>query len=154
MTTVSFRVAAFAAIALVVASCGTKNTGSFTETVNGVSFEMIAVDGGTFTMGATAEQGADAAGNENPAHSVTLSGFAIGKYEVTQELWLAVMGTWPHNAPSAARGAGNDYPAYNVSWDEARAFIKALDSLTGKTYRLPTEAEWEFAARGGTQSAG
>ena len=125
-----------------------------TFTVNGVSFEMIRVDGGTFTMGATQEQGNDANNNEFPTHNVTLSDYYIGKFEVTQELWLAVMGSWPGTAPSGSYGVGDDYPAYFVSWNDCQEFITELNQLTGRTFRLPTEAEWEYAARGGNMSGG
>jgi formylglycine-generating enzyme required for sulfatase activity len=126
----------------------------FTETgVSGVSFEMVAVAGGTFTMGA-ADDDPDAYSDEKPAHAVTLSDFYIGRVEVTQALWLAVIGSWPGTAPSSTYGLGDSYPAYNVSWDDVQTFISALNARTGKTYRLPTEAEWEYAARGGAQSGG
>ncbi len=119
-----------------------------TFTVNGVSLEMIAVEGGTFTMGATPEQGSDANNIEKPAHSVTLSDYYIGKFEVTQELWEAVMGSTP------SFFKGNKLPVESVSWDDCQTFIRKLNSLTGKNFRLPTEAEWEYAARGGNRSRG
>lgn len=120
-----------------------------TFTVNGVSFNMIAVKGGTFTMGATAEQGSDAYDDEKPAHQVTLSDYCIGETEVSQELWQAVMGSNPSNF------TGNlQRPVECVSWNDCQEFIKKLNELTGKTFRLPTEAEWEYAARGGSQSQG
>ena len=109
---------------------------------------MVAVQGGTFQMGATAEQGEDAFLNEVPAHQVTVSDFSIGKYEVTQEEWVAVMGSNPSKVKSSKN------PVEQVSWDDCQCFIQRLNSLTGKTFRLPTEAEWEFAARGGNQSKG
>ena len=118
-------------------------------TVNGVKFKMISVKGGTFTMGATAEQGSDAKDNEKPTHQVTLSDFSIGETEVTEALWTAVMGS---NLSSYKRG--DNYPVENVSWGDCQTFIKKLNELTGETFRLPTEAEWEFAARGGMQSKG
>ena len=117
-------------------------------TVNGVSFEMVRVEGGTFRMGATSEQGFDAYGLEKPVHSVTLSGYYIGKTEVTQALWQAVMGS----NPSDFKGA--DLPVECVSWDDCQEFIQKLNSLTGRNFRLPTEAEWEFACRGGNNSRG
>ena len=117
-------------------------------TANGVSFKMIRVEGGTFTMGATSEQGSDAYDDEKPAHQVTLSSYYLGETEVTQELWQAVMGS----NPSKFKGA--DRPIENVSWDDCQTFIRKLNSLTGKTFRLPTEAEWEYAARGGNKSQG
>ena len=120
-----------------------------TCTVNGVNFKMIAVEGGTFMMGGTAEQGGDAYSDESPVHQVTLSGYSIGQTEVTQELWLAVMGTNP------SYYTGNlQRPVEKVSWDDCQTFIQRLNELTGKNFRLPTEAEWEFAARGGNLSQG
>ena len=110
---------------------------------------MVWVEGGTFTMGATPEQGSDAESDEKPAHQVTLSGFYICKYEVTQELWQAVMGS----NPSFFKG-NLSRPVEEVSWDDCQIFISKLNSLTGKRYRLPTEAEWEYAARGGNRSRG
>ncbi len=125
------------------------NNSNGTFTVNGVSFNMIAVKGGTFTMGATAEQGDDAYSGEKPAHQVTLSDYCIGETEVTQELWQAVMGSNP------SYFTGNlQRPVERVSWNDCQEFIKKLNQLTGKTFRLPTEAEWEYAARGGSQSRG
>ena len=109
---------------------------------------MVYVSGGTFTMGATSEQGSDAENDEKPAHNVTLSGYYIGKYEVTQELWEAVMGS----NPSCFKG--DNLPVERVSWYDVREFLRKLNAMTGKNYRLPTEAEWEFAARGGNSSRG
>lgn len=120
-----------------------------TFTVNGVTFKMIAVEGGTFTMGATAEQGSDAWDVEYPTHEVTLNGFSIGQTEVTQSLWQAIMG----NNPSYFAGY-LQHPVEQVSWDDCQMFITKLNELTGKNFRLPTEAEWEFAARGGNKSQG
>ena len=119
-----------------------------TFTVNGVSFDMIAVEGGTFTMGATAEQGSDAAEHEKPTHQVTLSSYMIGKTEVTQELWEAVMGSNP------SEFKGSNLPVEHVSWEDCQTFIRKLNALTGKNFRLPTEAEWEFAACGGSKGQG
>ena len=118
-------------------------------TVNGVSFTMIAVEGGTFQMGATSEQGSDASDSEKPAHNVTLSEYYIGETEVTQELWEAVMG----NNPSYYSGY-SQRPVEKVSWNDCQEFITKLNNLTGKNFRLPTEAEWEYAARGGNKSKG
>ena len=109
---------------------------------------MVYVSGGTFTMGATLEQGSDAWDDEKPAHSVTLSGYYIGKYEVTQKLWKAVMGSNPSNFK------GDNLPVERVSWNDVQEFLRKLNAMTGKNYRLPTEAEWEFAARGGNSSRG
>ena len=110
--------------------------------------DMVYVEGGTFTMGATSEQDSDAYDNEKPAHQVTLSSFYICKHEVTQEEWEAVMGSNPSNFK------GNRLPVENVSWEDCQTFISKLNSITGKHYRLPTEAEWEYAARGGNRSNG
>ncbi len=118
-------------------------------TVNGVTFNMVAVKGGTFTMGATDEQGSDYDSDERPIHQVTLSDYWIGETEVTEALWTAVMGSNPSYYKK-----GDNYPVENVSWDDCQTFITKLNSLTGETFRLPTEAEWEFAARGGTKSEG
>ena len=109
---------------------------------------MVYVSGGTFTMGATSEQGSEAYDDEKPTHSVTLSSFYLCKYEVTQALWRAVMG----NNPS--RFKGNNLPVEQVSWNDCQTFISRLNNLTGKNFRLPTEAEWEYAARGGNRSRG
>ncbi len=117
-------------------------------TVNGVTFEMIPVEGGTFTMGATPEQGGDTYDREETAHRVTLNGYAIGKHEVTQALWQAVMG----GNPSYFKG--DNLPVECVSWNDCQEFINKLNSITGRNFRLPTEAEWEFAARGGKKSKG
>ena len=110
-------------------------------TVNGVSFKMIRVEGGTFQMGSN-----DGNDDEKPVHEVTVSSFLIGETEVTQELWEAVMGS----NPSSFKGTNR--PVEMVSWDDCKTFISKLNSLTGKTFRLPTEAEWEYAARGGNKS--
>ena len=125
-----------------------------TFTVNGVSFTMVAVEGGTFTMGATAEQGSDAYDSEYPAHQVTLSSFSIGETEVTQALWQAVMGSNPSNCNGGNYGTNLQRPVEQVSWNDCQTFITKLNQLTGKTFRLPSEAEWEFAARGGKLSQG
>ena len=116
--------------------------------VNGVSFTMIEVEGGTFTMGATSEQGSDASKTEKPAHQVTLSSFSIGQTEVTQELWEAVMGSNP------SFNIGELCPVEMVSFSECHVFIRKLNEITGQNFRLPTEAEWEYAARGGNKSQG
>ena len=125
---------------------------NLTLTVGGVSFKMVWVEGGTFTMGCTPEQGGDC----DSAHSVTLDGYYIGETEVTQALWTAVMGTTVRQqGPSyTLLGEGNNYPMYYVSYDEAVQFAQKLSQMTGRTFRLPTEAEWEYAARGGSKSRG
>lgn len=119
-------------------------------TVNGVSFKMIKVEGGTFTMGAHANQEAKAKSNEKPAHSVTLSSYYIAETVVTQALWLAVMGNNPSHFQFQDNHLNN--PVECVSYNGCKKFISKLKAITGKQFRLPTEAEWEFAARGGNKS--
>ena len=112
-------------------------------TVNGVTFKMIKVTGGTFQMGSTSGDS-----DEKPVHSVILSDYYIGETEVTQELWQAVMGSNP------SYFKGNKLPVECVSWYDCQTFIQKLNQLTGQNFRLPTEAQWEFAAKGGTLSKG
>ena len=119
-----------------------------TFTVDNVSFTMKPVIGGTFTMGATSEQGSDAYDDEKPAHQVTLSSYYIGETEVTQALWQAIMGSNP------SRFKGSNLPVEQVSWNDCQEFITKLNAMTGQKFRLPTEAEWEYAARGGNKSKG
>ena len=125
-----------------------------TFTVNGVSFKMIQVQGGTFNMGAQSTNSSgtnydsEAYDNESPVHSVTLSTYCIGETEVTQALWTAVMGSNPSNF------SGDNNPVESVSWNDVQTFITRLNDLTGRNFALPTEAEWEYAARGGNQSHG
>lgn len=125
---------------------GANLTGSVASIiVKGVTFNMIKVDGGTFTMGATKEMkkpGRD----EKPTHQVTLSSYYIGETEVTQALWKAVMGSNP------SHWQGGDLPVEKVSWNDCQEFIRKLNEMTKRRFRLPTEAEWEFAARGGNKS--
>ncbi len=130
-------------------SSGSGSGSNQTIYANGVPIEMVYVQHGTFTMGATSEQGSDACSDEKPAHSVTLTrDYYVGKYEVTQKLWKAVMGNNPSNFK------GDDLPVEQVSWNDVQEFLRKLNSITGRNFRLPTEAEWEFAARGGTKSRG
>ncbi len=128
---------------------GELTTGTITIPVkDGISIDMVRVEAGTFTMGATSEM-KDPNYNEKPAHQVTLTNdYYIGKYEVTQDLWQAVMG----NNPSVYKG--DNLPVEYVSRDDCQEFISKLNRITGKTFRLPTEAEWEYAARGGNKSRG
>ena len=118
-------------------------------TVKDITFTMVYVDGGTFTMGATREQWSDAESDENPSHSVTLSSYYIGETEVTQALWQAVMGSNPSSFKGDSRR-----PVEHVSWKDCQRFISRLNSLTGQHFHLPTEAQWEYAARGGSKSRG
>ena len=108
-----------------------------TESVNGVSFDMVAIKGGTFSMGSN-----DGDSDEKPIHTVTLSDFYMGKTEVTQAQWVAVMGSNP------SWFKGDNLPVETVSWDDVQIFLGKFNAKTGKTYRLPTEAEWEYAAGG------
>ena len=121
--------------------------------------ELVQIPAGSFQMGAPETERGNW-GSEDLVHTVTIGyDFYMGKYEVTQGQWLAVMGSWPgEEAPSSTYGAGADYPAYNVSWDDAQAFITAVNvhiTATGQgsaTMRLPSESEWEYACRAGTQT--
>lgn len=108
-------------------------------------FEMVPVPGGTFTMGSPENE--EGRGNDECPHSVTVSGFSIGKYEVTQADWREVMGNNPSNFKNC-----DDCPVENVSWDDIQEFLKKASKKYGKRYRLPTEEEWEYAARGGNRS--
>lgn len=156
---------------------------TFTETVNGVSFKMIYVEGGTFTMGASPEQhkylqknwyskkgkgdliynmyGGEIFDDEYPAHKVSLDSYFIGETEVSQELWDAVMDVKSSqffNEDNETYGNfyrlnnGKKYPMHSVSWYDAQEFCEKLSQLTGRKYCLPTEAQWEYAARGGKYS--
>ena len=117
---------------------------NFIEGSSGVSFEMIAVKGGTFQMGSPANE--KDRGSDETQHQVTVSDFYIGKYEVTQKQWQEIMGTNPSNFK------GDNLPVEQVSWNDIQEFIKKLNQKTGKNYRLPTEAEWEYACKAGTST--
>ena len=122
----------------------------FVKVNDTLSINMMCVEGGTFMMGAM-EGDAKANANEKPAHEVTLTyDYYIGQTEVTQGLWKAVMGS--DNNPSTMKG--DDLPVNNVLWGDARAFVYKLNQMTGLSFDLPTEAEWQFAARGGNRSKG
>lgn len=132
-----------------------------TFTVNGLSFKMMRVRAGTFMMGATPEQGTDAQANEKPAHKVTLTrDYFMAETILTQELWTAVMGTTVQEeeiksiGKHEGLGYGANYPMYCISYYDCLNFIERLNQLTGITFRMPTEAEWEYAARGGHLSRG
>ena len=117
------------------------------ECVSGVCFEMVGIPTGTFQMGSPDTE-KDRDSDEGPVHTVNVKGFWMGKTEVTQGLWKAVMGSNPSHFSSC----GDTCPVEKVSWDDAQEFIKKLNGLTGKKYRLPSEAEWEYAARAGTRT--
>lgn len=117
-----------------------------TFTVNNVSFKMIAVEGGTFWMGGTYSA------FEKPIHQVSLSSYAIGETEVTQALWEAVMGELPTEILDVNKKP--QYPIVFVNWNAVQEFITKLNEMTGMNFRLLTEAEWEYAARGGNKSLG
>lgn len=137
-----------------------------TFTVNGVSFTMVVVEGGTFMMGATDEQGSDPEDDEYPVHEVTLSTYSIGQTEVTQELWAAVMSwrpdsllpnydEWIYPSYFSSKNGYTDNPqrpVESVHYYQVGDFLTKLNLLTGRNFRLPTDAEWEFAARGGNLS--
>ncbi|MDR0971200.1 MAG: formylglycine-generating enzyme family protein [Bacteroidales bacterium] len=114
-----------------------------------IEIEMIKVEGGTFLMGCDIENEDDCHKDEIPIHSVTLTNFSISKYLITQAQWKKIMG----NNPSE-NVRGDNYPVTNVSWIDAQEFCERLSRKTGRSYRLPTEAEWEYAAKGGNKSKG
>ncbi len=113
----------------------------------GVPVKMIRVEAGSFTMGSTEQD------NEKWPHTVTLTqDFYIAETEVTQKLWVSLMGEL--NNPVQSYYRGDEHPIINVSWNDCQSFIQNLNSITGQEFRLPTEAEWEFAAHGGNKSQG
>ena len=134
-------------------SSGSSSMASGSNTISisvkdGISIDMVKVEAGTFMMGATSEM-KDPYSDEKPVHQVTLTNdYYMGKYEVTQALWQAVMGSNPSNFK------GDNLPVETVNWNDCQEFISKLNSLTGRKFRLPTEAEWEYAARGGKKSRG
>ena len=116
---------------------------TYTETVNGLNLKMIFVRGGTFAIGSN-----DGQDDERPVHTVKLDSYHIGETEITQAQWQAIMGSNPSSYK------GDNRPVECVSWNDAQEFCKKLSALTGKKYVLPTEAQWEYAARGGNKSKG
>lgn len=136
------------------------NYADYTETAYGMDLEMVYVAGGEFLMGGTSEQGSDADSDESVIRHVTVGDFYIGRYEVTQSQWESVMGTSVSQQRNKVvtsnylYGTGPNYPMCYVSWEEANEFCRILSRKTGRNYRLPTEAEWEYAARGGEKSDG
>jgi len=153
-------VAAILEIAILI-GCGSKDyknkpTDATFYMVGAVPIEMVFVEGGTFTMGCTDEQGEDCRRGYPKTfmniHDVTLSDFYIGKYEVTHKQWEHIMGC--DSNPSLFYFMGDNFPVEHISWYDVQKFIKKLNKQTGQRYRLPTEAEWEYAARGGNKSKG
>jgi formylglycine-generating enzyme required for sulfatase activity len=140
-----FTIITIAAICIMILSTCKKDKNDKPGTTYEWEPEMVFVEPGTFTMGCADDE---CIGNELPTHQVTLTkGYYIGKYVVTQAQWKTVMG----NNPSCFQG--DNLPVEQVSWDDVQTFIAKLNQMTGKNYRLPTEAEWEYAGRGGSQSA-
>jgi formylglycine-generating enzyme required for sulfatase activity len=119
------------------------------KVIEQIKQNMVLIEGGTFMMGCTAEQGNDCDDDEKPSHQVKVSSYRIGKYEVTQAEWEAVIGV----NPSSQKNCSN-CPVEAISWNDVQLFIQKLNDLTNSKYRLPTEAEWEFAARGGISGGG
>lgn len=125
-----------------------KTTNDFTDDMNGVKLEMVYISGGTFKMGSpngSSEANDDATANERPQHDVTVPAFYIGKFQITQTQWKAVMGD-----KLKPEFSGDDLPMESVLWEEAKEFCRKLRKITNKAYRLPSEAEWEYACRAGT----
>lgn len=128
----------------------------YTETADGLNLQMVYVEGGEFDMGCTYGQEYECNSNEQN-HRVSLDGYYIGVLEVTQGQWQKIMGTnvyqqWNKKGSGNVGKVGENYPMYYVSWDEAMLFCQKLSLMTGKNYTLPTEAQWEYAARGGIWS--
>ncbi len=149
----------FMALLVSVVAFG-QNRENYKESVFGIEIPMVYVEGGEFMMGGTSEQGKEADKDE-VLHRVTVKDFYIGQFEITQAQWEAVMETSVVQQSKKAdakltldklNGVGPDYPMYYITWEEAMEFCKILSKKTGKKYTLPTEAEWEFAARGGVKS--
>ncbi len=133
---------------------------TYVEQTWGIDMKFVWVEGGSFLMGCTSEQGGACESDEQNVRRVNVDGFYIGQFEVTQSQWEKVMGTSIYQQRNKANpqwdlyGTGPDYPMYYVSWEEANEFCRILSQQTGKTFMLPTEAQWEYAARGGNKSEG
>jgi len=123
-------------------------TKEVTKNIDGLQFKMVYVEGGSFMMGVTREQMYYFDDNEYPPHTVTLDSYFIGETVVTQGLWKMIMGF------NRSNNENDNYPVDLISWDETQEFVQRLSTKTGMPFRLPTEAEWEFAARGGNFSKG
>ncbi len=158
----------FFMLALTMLACSKPQTDlpsqlNYVENANGdLGMKMIYVEGGTFQMGATSEQqGLKPSDDELPPHYVTLSSYYIGECEVTQAQWERIMGTSIYQQRDKAyptnqniSDVGDNYPMYFISWEDAQNFCEELSRITGKNYMLPTEAQWEFAARESNNSSG
>ena len=131
---------------LLCGCCGSKKVVTEAYSVGGVQFTMVEVKGGSFKMGPTEAQEKESHDVDYPVHKVTLSDYYIGQTEVTQALWMAVMDYNPSEFQDPQK------PVENVSWYECVQFIEKLNKLTNQNFRLPTDAEWEYAARGGKNS--
>lgn len=132
-------------------------TGNYIENSYDLGLSMVYVRGGEFMLGGTEEQGNEAGEDEKPVRKIKVHDFYIGQFEITQSQWATVMGTTIFEQASKAgqpvfKGVGDNYPMYYICWDEACEFCKRLSRITGKHYRLPSEAEWEYAARGGVKA--
>lgn len=125
----------------------TQVDGNLLYNINGVDVLMVKVNGGAFQMGGTEEQGKDSSFTEKPVHKVMVDDFYMSDTVVTQKLWRVVMGK------HQSQFKGDDRPVTNVSYNDCMEFVRRLSSITGKNFRLPTEEEWEFAARGGNNSS-
>lgn len=112
-----------------------------TFTINGISFDMVKIPGGDFQMGCTDPDDSDADDDEKPTRSRHVSDFYMGKHEVTQQLWFVIMNENP------SKTVNDNFPVNNISWDDCQLFIQRLNSITGRNFRLPTETEWEYAAK-------
>lgn len=151
---------------LLFSQCSLLQKGDYVEDAGcGLNMKMVYVEGGSFDMGGTFKHSLDARTDEYPIHKVNIDSYYIAECEVTQEQWQKIMGTTIYHQRDLAQqdlngtklqmcGVGNDYPMYYVNWNEAQAFCSRLSAITGKTYVLPTEAQWEYAARGGANDEG
>lgn len=132
----------------------------FIEEIEGLHMKFVYVEGGRFMMGGTSEQGDDTEEHEKPIRRVTLDSYYMGVFEVTQRQWELIMGTNiieqrnKYHVAANLYNVGPNFPMTWVTWEEAEAFCRELSRKTGKNYRLPTEAEWEYAARGGKYNEG
>ena len=150
----------FSLLATMLCSCGKLLSKNYVEDANcNLNMKMIYVKGGQFLMGVSSEQYGSAQNDEFPAHTVELDSYYIGECEITQSQWEKIMGTsiyqqqrFANGEFSGFSGVGDDYPMYFINWYEAQEFCCRLSQITGKRYMLPTEAQWEYAARSGKRN--